>query len=171
MDTSPYAYEHALRNMRKNPASAVAMGETASTQTHGKVYGSLLWLYRLFIRLTVGEGDPLPKADYKDEAFVSKYSRSTRRLIKQNRLFLDMRRLTTQIYIDRLMFGGLTPAQKQEKLARISPRGRIAVYGFRYWGTRLQARARLACYDHGWWRMPHTSALGGGMWDVQLPPN
>lgn len=176
METSPYAYEHALRTMRRNAASARtgesgAMVDTRPGETLGRVYGSLLWLYRLFIRLTVGEAATVSAPDYKYEAFVSRYSRATRRLIKRDRLFLDMGRLKIQLYIDHLMYAGLTPAQKQEKIARTSHRGRIAIYGLRYWGTRLQSRARLSCYDHGWWRMPSTSSVAGGLWDVQLPDN
>lgn len=172
METSPYAYEHVLRKMRYSLASDQKPSE-ATGRISGHIFQPLLWLYRLIIRLTVGEAkaELLPAPDYKDEGFVSKYSRSTRKILERNRMVIDIRAIRRRVYIDHLLFKGLSPCQKKEKQVRLSGLGRICIYGLRYWGTRLQARARLTCYDHGWWRMPHTSALRDGMWDAQLPPN
>ena len=185
METSPFAYEHALRTMRKNTAFAKrshggAMADAQSTNkveaaSAGYIYGPLLWLYHLFIRLAVGGSSAhnaaSDKPDMGHDAFIARYSRGTRRMITKERLFLNMRKLKIKLYIERLMFAGLSPRQAQEKRARLSPRGRISVYGLRYWGTRSQDRARLKCYDHGWWSMPSTSTVAGGMWEVQLAPN
>ena len=110
--------------------------------------------------------------DANKEGSLKNFSRTNRRYIKAGKLGrLDVRKILRSLLIEKLLYGGLTPAQKQEKIARISPHGRVKVYGFRYWGTRLQRQAELTCFDHGWWRVPFVSAVNGGLWDVQLPPD
>lgn len=177
MDTSPLAYEHVLRNMRRSRPSfkrqlGGAMDERQSFETQRSLLSPLFWLYRFIIRFTVGETTPTEQDEAGQERYVKNFSRSNRRYIKAGKLgSLDTGKILRGLYIEKLLYGGLTPTQRQEKEALISARGRVKVYRLRYWGTALQARAQLSCFDHGWWRMPTTSTVADGLWDVQLPPN
>ena len=83
----------------------------------------------------------------------------------------DIAVLKQRILVARIFSRGLSAPQYLEKKARLFIHGRVRTYGLRSAGSRLLRRARLVCYDHGWWRMPRASALRGGMWDAQLPPN
>ncbi len=69
-----------------------------------------------------------------------------------------------------LMPRGLSPTQRLEYLCRVTAFGRVALYGMNFWGSVLLRRARLICYDHGWWRAP-ISRLRPGLWLVYLRPN
>ncbi len=62
---------------------------------------------------------------------------------------------------------GRSPAQKMEHLSKLSNQGRVTIYRMRYWAPTLLLRARLVCYDHGWWRAPF---LRAALWSVCLRP-
>ena len=67
---------------------------------------------------------------------------------------------------------GISGAQFMEWLCRLSPLGRARIYGFVCYGSVLQRRALLVCYDHGWWREP-LGVFGRvrcGVWRVHLWP-
>lgn len=67
---------------------------------------------------------------------------------------------------------GISGGQYMELLCRLSPLGRARIYGFVYYGSVLQRRALLVCYDHGWWREP-LGVFGRvrcGVWRVHLWP-
>ena len=49
---------------------------------------------------------------------------------------------------------GLSETQYRERLARVSAHGRVSVLGISNVASVLLRRARLVCYDHGWWRSP-----------------
>ncbi len=67
---------------------------------------------------------------------------------------------------------GISGAQFMEWLCRLSPLGRVSIYGFVDFGSVLQRRALLVCYDHGWWREPlgRFGRLYCGVWFVHLWP-
>jgi len=68
---------------------------------------------------------------------------------------------------------GIGRAQFMEWLCRLSPLGRAHIYGFVYYGSVLQRRSLLICYDHGWWCEP-LGVFGRvrcGVWRVHLWPN
>ncbi len=52
---------------------------------------------------------------------------------------------------------GFTRAQYRERLARVSAHGRMRILGISRAACVLLRRARLVCYDHGWWRAPMLS--------------
>lgn len=49
---------------------------------------------------------------------------------------------------------GVSRRQFMERMCAISVLGRVRIYRLRSWGNVLVRRARLICYDHGWWRAP-----------------
>ena len=169
MFTSPYAYEHVLRAMRRKPTSLSKAGAGATTdRSKMAILGPLVWLYHLFIRLTFGV-----KADWRaaDTAeWPQPRNRSQRLLdgyVKGHARFPVARRISS--LFQRLM-RGMTPGQRLEFEARMSGLGRIRIYGMRT--RRSLARLRrpqMVRFAHGWWRMPSMSAVAGGHWEAQLP--
>ncbi len=60
-----------------------------------------------------------------------------------------------------------------ELMCKLMPLGRVCIYSMCFWGSVLQRRALLICYDHGWWRTPlcKMGLVNGGLWCVHLWPN
>ena len=68
--------------------------------------------------------------------------------------------IADKLYVLRMMLpAGLTENQKLERLSHLSKMGRVRIYGMNFWGSVLQRRAQLICYNHGWWRKPMLCAL------------
>lgn len=131
--------------------------------------GTFLWMMQWVLCFAFGR-----KAEVADMATVQTVqqdNRSGRHLdtYAETRSSFPLERRISSLFF--LLMRGMTPRQCQEFKVRFSLRGRISVYRLRCWNYLRLRRARLTYYDHGWWRMPATAAIGGGMWDVQLPPN
>jgi len=67
----------------------------------------------------------------------------------------------------------LSRTQFLELMCVLMPLGRVRIYSISFWGSVLQRRALLICYDHGWWRAPLgiMGRVSGGFWRVHLWPN
>ena len=172
MDTSPYAYEHVLRTMRSKPASfskaAAGAMETQSFENRLSLFGPLVWFYHLFMRLTFGikaGSDRLYVAE--DPEPQNRSERLLDRYVNTHAGFPVARRISS---LFDLLMAGMTPGQKQELDATLSGLGRIRVYGMRTRRGLARLRYPQMIRDaHGWWRMPITSAVARGHWEVQLP--
>lgn len=164
METSSVAYQPYLIRMQNTSASR--RDETLKSL---KLYGPLLWLFRLFLRLTTG--DKNPRVSNSDILHVPSLARNRRDRRSFGRLstYNDMKVFRSRAMVSRMMTRGLTPRQYLEKKARLSPLGRVRIYGLRFWGTRLQRRAQHACCDNGSWHMPDCAYTRCGHWDAQLP--
>lgn len=86
-------------------------------------------------------------------------------------MMLEMIRIRRLIYIEKLIYGALTPTQKLEKQTRVSIDGRTRAYCMAYWSPRRAREAVLALFAHGAWSVPVSAATDVGFWEVQLPDN
>ena len=67
----------------------------------------------------------------------------------------------------------LSRTQFLELMCGLMPLGRVRIYGICFWGTVLQRRALLICYDHGWWHAPISKMgrVSSGLWRAHLWPS
>ena len=144
--------------------------DAAEPLNSGRIaFASLLWVMHWVLQFALGYKPT--EAQLPTTRRFAPVSRRYRRLqthMDAQRSVPVTRRMST---LFQSLARRLSPAQYKECLAHLSGHGRVRVYGMRYAGSVLQRRALLTCYDHGWWRMPSTSAVASGLWDVQLPPN
>ncbi|PHQ59894.1 MAG: hypothetical protein COC03_04230 [Robiginitomaculum sp.] len=59
----------------------------------------------------------------------------------------------------RLCGKSISRTQFLERICVLLPLGRVRIYQMCSWGSVLQRRALLICYDHGWWPA-HIGAMG-----------
>ena len=113
-----------------------------------------IWAWVYWVRVWLGLSCDMEEADGPIETSSPQYSnRAQRRWIA--RYCRCGSPIADKLYVLRMMLpAGLTENQKLERLSHLSKMGRVRIYGMNFWGSVLQRRAQLICYDHGWWRSP-----------------
>ena len=191
MDTSPFAYEHVLRVTRQKPTSLSEVGSDAMAEARLKhhIYGPLVWLYNLIIRLAAGEMDIsdvmsgafAPKSsvkpsvktavDWHDMLGVKPRRHRTYSLRKRKQMMLELIRIRRLVYIEKIIYGGLTGAQRREKQARISILGRRRSYGLDFLAPRKRRAVDMTLISLLAWAVPAFAVTQGGLPMAQLPPD
>lgn len=149
-------------------ASCGALLISVSTSRHGVrdagAWGFLLWL-RIFLGWLSREKREINAVPMLKLAIVN---RQCRRVLPHSGSFLRERSMLYHL------FGrGLSRRQFMEKLCKLSLSCRVRIYGIRSGGGNvLVRRAKLVCYDHGWWREPigDFGRVRCGVWRVHLWP-
>lgn len=161
MDTSSLAYTHVFY------AARPAISERARLLT---LCGPLIWLIHFLLKATFGDKGDHKNGDTARLMASFPNNRISRRYVGRRHTSQNAVNIRRRLLVFRILSRGLSSAQYMEKKARLFIEGRARVYGLRYWGSRLQRRAQLSCYDHGDWHAPQASAMTEGMWEAQLPP-
>ena len=127
------------------------------------VWGFLLWL-RIFLGWLGGNMRETNTVPMLELAIVN---RRCRRVLPHSGAYLRERSMLYHL------FGrGLSRRQFMEKLCKLSLSCRVRIYGIWSWGNVLVRRARLVCYDHGWWHEPigEMGCVRCGVWRAHLWP-
>ncbi len=146
-------------------AATVARAERKQNGVHKSgIEGFLIWL-RIWLDWLSGKDQAA--TSFSQQGKDREVNRHRRRMKKRR---IPIARLRYPLY--NLCGKGLSITQFLELECALSLHGRINVYSLRYFGSVLQRRALLVCYDHGWWRAPigKMGYLCCGMWRVHLWP-
>lgn len=129
----------------------------------GGILAFLVWMNAWLKLLVMGRGVAGSIVEPEAERINRYYRRISGKTISSVRL------LGTFRYFCR---PDISPTQFAERLCALSLLGRVRVYKMRYWGSVLQRRAVLVCYDHGHWRAPigKMGRVGCGFWCAHLWP-
>ena len=166
------AYLYNVSSIACLPAAGVDVGveircpddqSAYGADTGGRVQGFLLWLRLWFLWLSGGD---IPAIYHSPRLW-----RMNRQSARMQKCAISSVRCFASFYT--LFPRGLSGGQFLERLCALSLMGRVRIYRMRFWGSVLQIRALLICYDHGWWRAP-LGILGRvycGFWPVHLWPD
>ena len=134
---------------------------------HGGAWGFLLWL-RIFFGWLVGEECASYTVPILEPRIINRRDRRRER----RKLGRNSPPVSEIAMLFHLFGRGTNRWQFKEKLCQMSLHGRVRIYGLGSVGNVLVRRAKLVCYDHGWWREPigTMGRLRCGVWRVHLWP-
>lgn len=130
---------------------------------NARAWGFLLWL-RVFLNWLSGEKCLAVQVPILEPAIINRHDR---------RALGRAKTPVSEIAMLFHLFGrGISRTGFMERMCRLSLHCRVRIYRLRFWGNVLVRRARLVCYDHGWWREPigDLGRICCGVWRVHLWP-